>query len=187
MAIGKKPEIKKTILNGFTVDATVTEDHNYESEVTSYPIEKGADITDHVRARPVTVSMECIVTDTPIGIMRDIRSGTTLPSDDILKKLLQMRDAREPITIETSLRKYENMVLQSFSIPRSNTVGDALRFNASFIQIELVTNNRTTIKTAQPRGQNKRNLGAKALKDAAIQTFTPTLRAVRNLGSFFTG
>lgn len=175
------------IINGFYLDSAVTEEHQYESEVTSFPVEQGADVTDHVRAKPIVVTMEAIVTDTPIGLMQQIRSGTSRPSDDALAKLLGMRSARQPVTIETSLRTYTNMVLQSFNIPRSGTNGDCLRFSATFVQVELVTNNRTTIQTAQPRGQKKKNLGAKALKDAAIESFTPSLRAVKNLGAFFGG
>ena len=38
---------------GFPIDATVTETHDLESEVTEYPTEKGSDITDHVRNKPI--------------------------------------------------------------------------------------------------------------------------------------
>ena len=178
------PVVRKAIINGFTLDAAITENHNYDSEVTSYPVEIGGDITDHVRARPVTVDMECVVSDTPIGIMQQIRSGTTLPSDDALAALLGMRSAREPVTIETSLKTYTNMVLQNFSIPRSNNNGAALRFNVSFIQIEFITNNRTTIQTSSPRGQNKRNLGNKSLKEVAeaqAAAIGGTLRSLNNI------
>lgn len=166
-------------IDGYELDVAVSEDHSFEADVTEHPVEIGADVSDHVRARPVTVTIEGIVSDTPIGGIAD-RRGDRLadvgvitvsasaagpgplqfkPSDDMLAWFDAMRERREPVEIRTSLRTYENMMLRSLSIPRSATNGDALRFTATFVQIIIVENERTLVRVSVPRASNKTNKG----------------------------
>lgn len=161
-------------IDGFIIDATLTESHTYESDVTSYPTESGSTITDNIRPRPVTVQIDGIVSDTPIGTVATTRANEStasgsnfefLPSDAALAKLLEIRDKREPITIETSLKRFESMALTQLEIPRDAETGMALRFSATFQQITIVTNNRTTIRVASP------NNGAKKKKSAPPVVF----------------
>lgn len=167
-------------IGGFELDASVNETHSFESEVTDHPVEKGADVTDHVRARPIMLMIEGVVSDSPIGDIRDRRSVTTSPSNDALAHLLDIRDKREPIVVETALKVYENMVLQSLEIPRSASTGEALRFRATFKQVQLVTNLRTTIFVAFPSGAKKVNRGNKPSKTVTNapgpSSTTPTAR-----------
>lgn len=173
-------------IDGFSVDITRSEEHSFESEVTEHPVEKGANITDHVRNKPITITMECVVSDSPVGPVRDIRArATTKPSDDAFAKMLAIREAGEPVTIATSLKVFTNMMLTSLTVPRTAANGRALVFSVSFTQIEFVTNARTTVRVNVPRGQNKRNLGGKQLKEAGVTVFTTSLRAVTNLGRQF--
>ncbi len=165
------------IVAGFQLDVAVSEDHTYDADATDSPVEEGSDISDNIRNRPLQVTLEGIVTDTPIGNMRDVRSGTTLPSEDALAHLLAIREARELITIETSLASYENMALLSLRIPRSAKTGKALRFTAVFKQIRLITNDRTTVPTSSPRGRRKQKIGNLVLVDIAKTISEVTVQA----------
>jgi hypothetical protein len=184
------------LIAGFEVDAALSETHSFESEVTEHPVENGADIADHVRARPISVQIDCVVSDTPIGTLVSSRSDTSLPSSDALAKLMQIRDEREPVTISTALRTYDNMVLQSLSIPVDATTGYALRFSATFTQIQLVTNERTTVRVSLPRASKKVDLGNKSSEPVAtaprvapsVDTTRPPVRRVSTPGTDpFTG
>ena len=148
-------------IDGYLIDAAISEDHAFDSEVTAHPVEDGADVTDHVRARPITITVEGVVTDTPIGSAVAERGDDALPSEDAFARIMAIRDAREPVTIETSLGTFDNMVLQAFAVPRSSGNGESLRFRASFVQVQLVTTERTIVKVAVPRAAKKKNLGAK--------------------------
>ena len=149
--------------DGYPVDVAVTEEHAFDAEVTDHPVEKGADVTDHTRLKPPTVTIEGVVSDSPIGAVAldPSRTGSTKPSDDALAKILKIRDDRLPITITTALRRYENMGLQTLSIPKSKDIGAALRFRATFKQLTFVTNKRTTVKTVVPRSKGKAKRGTK--------------------------
>ena len=50
------------------VDATISRSTNYENEITSFPVEKGPNITDHVRTKPITMNIEGIISQTPLSI-----------------------------------------------------------------------------------------------------------------------
>lgn len=140
------PEANQLIMiNGFIVDCALVEEHTYDSEVTEYPVERGADITDNVRPKPIEVRIEGIVSNTPVS--PDIlaqRDSDVTPADEAYLRFMDIRDNREPVTIRTSLNTFENMVLKSLSIPRSKDTGDALRFTATFVQVEIVSNTRST-------------------------------------------
>lgn len=155
------------IIDGYEIDIAETEEHAFENEITEHPVESGSDITDHVRARAIVLTVEGIVSDTPLEALARRRNELTTvggeayakPSEEAFARLLEINDTREPITIETSLRVYTNMVLERLNAPRNAGTGDALRFSATFRQIRLVTNERTTILVSVPRGKKKVNRG----------------------------
>lgn len=164
------------VIDGFTIDVAKVEQHSFENEVTSFPVEKGADVTDHVRARPISVSIDGVVSNTPIGSRSEEGEGDgKLPVDDALAHLRSLRERREPVTIETNLGRYEDMILQSLYTPQDATTGLALRFSAVFVQLALVSTERTTIRVKIPAAKAKVNLGQKTSPEVAAlkPTFDP--------------
>ena len=162
------------LIDGYPIDCAITEDHTVDNEVTEHPVEKGADITDHVRARPVVVTLEGVVSDTPIGAIAGQRGARddngrleNSPSDDARAWLLDIRNRREPVSIETSLGGYTDMLLESLSFPRSAQDGDSLYFRVTFRQASFVTNERTVIRTSQPRTSGQADRGNKPTQNAA--------------------
>lgn len=153
------------------VDAAITEEHAYEADVTRYPVEDGSDISDNVRNQPVRLTIEGLISDTPLGraaIVRDIEiegvdgasasTDQSLPSSAALDVLLSIRDQREPVSITTSLKLYDNMVLTSLNLPRDAETGGALKFTAMFEQITIVQNKRVRVRTT-PAGARRRSKG----------------------------
>src|SRR4051794_30438938 len=47
-------------------DAVTSEKHDEPVEVTEHAVESGAAVSDHARPGPDTVTLECVVTNTPI-------------------------------------------------------------------------------------------------------------------------
>ncbi len=56
-------------------DATLKEDHEVESEATTHDMERGADLADHVRVGRPTISMDVMVTNTPVLRGNDLTIG----------------------------------------------------------------------------------------------------------------
>lgn len=153
-------------ISGYPIDLAITEDHSFDSEVTEYPVESGADVSDNIRNKPLEITLEGIVSDTPIGAIaqdptRKPEAGAPLPSRDAYNRIIAIRDAREPVTIETSLGKFERMALTKIGIPRDRTTGKALKFTVSFKQLNIVTNSRSTVRVAVPNCTGKVNGGSR--------------------------
>lgn len=155
-------------IDGYPIDASLTETHTYEADVTSYPVESGATVTDNVRPKPVTVSVECVVSDSPLAQVLAARRAKNLadpaflvsPVIEAFDRMVQILNTREPVTIETGLafKVYQNMVLISFVPTFDKNTGRALKFSASFTQITIVNNIRARIRVAStgvPSGKSK--------------------------------
>lgn len=168
------------LVAGFAIDASVTEDHTARNEVTDNPVESGAVMTDHVRRMPATLTLECIVSDSPLGQVEALRGEGTVPSVDARAHLESLLANPEPFTVVTSIRTYENMVIESLSEPRRAGIGHAMRFTATLRQITIVTNERTTVQVAVPRAAKKVNRGHRAAKKAPTQAPLPPPKAVEN-------
>ncbi len=177
------------IIAGFELDVAVEEMHTLEADVTEHPVEKGADVTDHIRSRPISVQVVGIVSDTPIGDLATRRGLFSLPSNDALAHLLAIRDARLPVTIETSLQRWERMALKSLSMPRDAENGDALQFTALFVQVEIVTNQRIAVRVASPRARGKVDRGNKPTTpaDTAAPPTVRTLNGAASMGQRYPG
>lgn len=146
-------------IDHYAIDAALSEDHDLEAAVTEFPVEEGAAVTDHVRLKPRTVTIKGIVTNTPIGAVADFRGGSNLlPTEEALVVLEAIYEAKEEVTIETSLKTYDRMVLEKLSIPRDGSTGDALMFTATFRQVTIESNKRVVIR-AVPIAQKKKSLG----------------------------
>lgn len=151
-------------IDDYLIDCSLSEQHSFESDVTEYPVESGGNITDNIRPLPITVEMECIVSNTPLGQLVGVRNMvqsddglfSPWPAEEAYQLLLTIREQRKPVTIRTSLQTFENMALKSLSIPRASGRGDELRFTASFVQITAVENKRS-IRVSVPIGNKNKN------------------------------
>lgn len=192
-------------IDGYPIDAALSEEIAAEAEVTSFPVESGADITDNVKLNPITVTITGVVSDTPIGEIEEKRAAAAaetaekqaaramlksmlgafddmtrglstppyLPSEEALSKLERIRDGRAPVTITTSLRTYDNMVMTSLSIPRSGETGRALEFTATFQQVTIVEVKRVTVTVSKPP-----NLGTQPGKDKDTPDYDKVAKAL---------
>jgi len=153
------------MIDDIIIDCLLSDEHSFESDVSDYPTESGDDITDNVRPKPIVVTMECLISNTPLEPIRSQRDLTVPPADQVYVRLQQIRNTRKQITIKTSLDTYERMVMKNLTINRSASVGDALQFTASFQQIETATNIRN-IRVAIPGAKAPKTTN-KPPKDAA--------------------
>src|SRR5579859_3869773 len=160
-----------TTLDSITVDATLSETPQYESETTDHPVEVGFNITDHVRPQPTVLTLECIISNTSIvtkdTVGRDaanqqgiqaIRSGGAAVTQDptvdagsivriAFEQLKNIRDTGKLISVNSRFQQYNNMVIKSLSFPREPANGDLLRFSITLKEIKIVQNK--TVKAAQ--------------------------------------
>lgn len=125
------------------LDAVLDENHEWSAEATSNPVEVGAPITDHVIDQSDKLKLRGFVTDAPLNLSQSIsgffNSGSTgNRTQGVFDLLHQLLKLKEPMTVYTKHRIYEDMVLTNVTIPRSAGVGEAIEFSAEFINIRKV-------------------------------------------------
>lgn len=189
---------QKTI-GGFVIDATVQEIHNTQIEVTDNPVDEGVVVSDHAENKPDTVTMDCVISDTPLGFafvqsVKNIKTtvesylGKDKRSLDFYNRFVQMAKKREPIDVVTTLKKYSNMLITSISVPRTADTGGGLIFTVELREVRIVSSQTGVVETQSPRVRDS----AKKTKDtaqkkveekttdeeAAVRSKTPALKLV---------
>lgn len=88
-------------LNGQTysiaVDATLRQQHSAPSTVTDHPVETGSNISDHIRPEPDTLTLEGIISNTPIR-WPDDHVGESEPETRTITVSLPGYDSRSTVT-----------------------------------------------------------------------------------------
>jgi len=131
---------KRVKIDGFEIDAVIAYEPVIEIDATEHPVEQGASPTDHIREKPVTLTIEGVQSATPLNEAQraetqEKQAARPREAYDFLAKLVGRL-----VTIETELRVYSNMTLRRLSAPRDATTGDVLNFSASFSAVAVVEN-----------------------------------------------
>lgn len=152
---GLGPATEYIIIDDYLIDCSIRETHNYDSDITEYPVESGSNVVDNIRPLPITVEIEGLVSNTPIGRIKSERQVGIKPTDHMYGLFMIIRNDREPVTIRTALATYENMAMKSLTIPKGDHE-DALRFTATFIQVKSVENKRVVRVSVPIAGKGKK-------------------------------
>lgn len=149
------------VVDGYPIDAALEERLSYEAEISMNPVEKGADVTDHVTARLPVLDFDGVVSDTPIGAIANDRTRTgaaKLHSREAYLKFEAVFLAKQTVVVECSFGKFENMILQSLTPVKNAQTKKAFKFTAKFQQIKIVENKRTTVRVSiQNGGKTEKN------------------------------
>mgnify|MGYP001578814444 FL=1 len=167
MAIPKTQAVVIVIPDGsggesiLEIDACLSEGHSLTNTVTDQPVEVGSPISDHSRPESRRLTLDCIVSNTPLG---------RTPGEDFAyaawKQLVDLHEKPRLLTVSTSRGLYRNMAIENVSNPVDAKTAGALIFTVSLKQVRLVQNRLTRIKIAKtPKAQPK-------VKKGAVMTFT---------------
>lgn len=178
-----------TLVNGTTYPIDVAEEErlSYEADVTSSAIEKGADTTDNVRPKLPVLDVDCTISDTPVGkvALDPSRQGVSSAAADGFRRLVEIYMTAEPLTVECSFGRFEDMVLEKFSPVRNKGTGKALKFTATFRNIKIVQNERTTVRRGIPNGGHRVNRGLQTgLKTASGHEILNYNKGIGKLGVY---
>ncbi len=200
-------------IDDFPIDAALSENHSLDAEVSQWPIEKGSDTKDNNRPKLREVQIEGVVSDSPIGPIAALRKiaahpettltqaniagADALPSEDAVAVLENLWETKKIITIETTLRVYENMLMTACNIPIDKDTGEALRFSCTFRTAIFITGENSSVRVAAPVGAGNVNGGKKkalpsgyaprsVLKDSPGIWFDPDINGFR-FGAQFDG
>lgn len=145
-----------------TFDATISQSHDGESDITDQPIEKGADLSDHVRPMPRTLDLEVLVTDYPLSVRGGGigEPGFTGRAQGIFDTLDKMREDATECRVVTRLRTYDSMLVKAVRTVVDNKLKKALRLQITFKRVTIATSQSVPVQVAANRtGQSSASKG----------------------------
>ena len=172
-------------------DASLSESHLSEADITDHPVEEGANIADHIRNRPDSIEINGVVTNTPIAYLASLTAKSPLTSDlgsvddrveTAYQELLRIKNAGELVEVITSLRTYKNMVLKSVSVVRDQANGNIL--NTSVALREMLIANALSVDLPIPAevvDKVKTKKGKKSKKAATTKQNETSLELLNQL------
>lgn len=157
--------------DGLTLDVSLAERHVMERQVTQYPVESGATISDHLQRRPQKLEISAYLTDTPSDIVeatveaaRNLQTAiaqsldepvvgplASTRSKDLYRLLETLADREAVCRVVTDLRVYQDMVLLTLGVPRAPEDGRGLRVDLTFQRIIFAqTSTRAALTIEEP-------------------------------------
>ncbi|PJR49769.1 hypothetical protein CWM58_16805 [Klebsiella sp. H-Nf2] len=129
-----------------------------QADITSYPVESGAEVSDHVQIKNNTFKLTGIITETPIRLEEDLLysagvNGTRI--SQAIEYLDKIFDGRQPITLVTEHKVYENVILSGISYDYKSEF--AMQFDLEFEQIRLVS--KAEVNVIATKTQSNRSVG----------------------------
>lgn len=103
----------KTNIGGYFFDGFIDHEHQDDLEITSHPVQNGANVADHAYLKPATLTMHIKMSD----VLTDIVPGQFVKdytrSVSAYNILRELQAQRVPFRVHTRLRAYENMLIKS--------------------------------------------------------------------------
>lgn len=129
------------------VQTNLEEIHTDTLEITRHPIEAGASITDHSYKKPAELMLHCGWSNSSLkallGIVTGFFAGGTMTKADyvsgIYSQLLKLQESREPLSVTTGLRQYDNMLIEQLVATRDQKTSQVLLITATFIEALIVS------------------------------------------------
>ena len=138
------------------LDLILDEDHSKSAQVTENPLQDGRAISDGIFLELQEGSLTGLVTNHSVKIAEERAKQLDLQTSEALLEeaenyklenrarqawvdLKAVMDAKQPVTIVTSLEVYDNVAIKNISTGRNGDSGDALDIKVSFRQILTVS------------------------------------------------
>lgn len=131
-------------IGDFVADVTIEEDGADELAITDFPVEQGADITDHSFKRPSSVKIL-------VGYSNSSPTSGGNPNyvQDIYAQFLALQSSRQPFDVFTGKRIYSDMLMQRLHQHTDQKLENALIMTVECRQVILTETQTVTVPSAQ--------------------------------------
>lgn len=178
-------------------DCVTSEKHEGSSIATEHTVESGAPLTDHKRPLPRKLSIEAIVTQTPLdapplsgtgdsnnvtaSIQQEPNARANVvtfsqPFDrirDVINALDSLRLDATSVTISTKHRTYDEVQIMTVTEPREADDGDSLRFSIEIQEIRVASSRSVdSPRPRESRGASTSDRGGQEAGDATRESST---------------
>jgi hypothetical protein len=129
-------------VGGITFDVTIEERHSDKLNITSHPVQTGADISDHAYKLPQEVTLTV-----GKGALGDAHAPR-----DVYEKVRELQESREPFDIITGKREYKNMLIRDIMETTSAETENSLILTLDCIEVILVETQKVSVGGSSKKG-----------------------------------
>lgn len=182
---------RRPSIANITLDATISEEHGRSAELSNYPVEDGADRSDHRRVNPKTLTITGLVSAVQWNLnyaFRDFWAASQ--SLDVSRhrtawKLLNaLFEKDEEVIVATDLQTYRKMMFVSLVATVQAKTTEVLRFSATFREVKLAYTTFVAAAAAEVAdlAAEAAEAGGKQTQAASAAETAAALDAIASLG-----
>lgn len=171
---------------GIKLDAVISESYTNKVRITRNPVELGAEITDHSIIEPKRIVIIADVTDTPfglasIGAIVDTVTGLfgTTNSSNVTRStaayldLVAIQEKREPISVQTKLKNYTNLLITEISTVKDKDTARIVNLIITLDELLIVESETVTLTANQLAAGTTRQQAVRAANLGRQSAITP--------------
>lgn len=150
--------MQQTTIGSVTLDALMSENTRLTANVSAYPVEDGAEVTDNITLTNERLNLSGIISGGSVLLFGAGGRSKLMAAKDALRVLYEQRT---PITIVTGMDVYTNMALSNLDIERTNE-GEFITVQCEFERIRKVTVRTASIPANIVAGEKGKGAKGKA-------------------------
>lgn len=160
-------DLQPVSVAGIEFDALIESTEKYSADVPSYPVDTGFSVSDNVAIDALQLDMTLYLTATPVTWLSSHGSGESR-MNAICNQLLAAYTQREPVVVVTRDKTYQNMVISSISIEKSQDAVLARSIPITLTQVTVTSSAETEIPAKLAKsGTTQTNAGTAGTTTAA--------------------
>jgi hypothetical protein len=156
----------------FKTDASINEQHDSTVKTTDHPVYQGIPVSDNARPDPDKLSVTAFFSSTAVRVDDSVIKLFGDSPGELREQMKTYQKKGLIWMVDTSLEVYENMMLESMGVPRSNKWKTAIEMTLHFKQVRKATISAFNA-IAKPR--TKVHGAQKALESKATEAATDAL------------
>ncbi len=121
----------RKINNSIVPDVVIEEIVTDTVRITDHPVEIGCAISDHAFKLPIEIVMRCGWSDSAHNVEGYVAG--------IWEWFIELQNNREPFSITTPKRTYENMLVSFLNVTEDEETSHALRINIGFKEVIITS------------------------------------------------
>lgn len=133
--------LPKRSIGGFTATVTIDEDAIDEMAITSFPVQQGADVTDHAYRKPAELKISIL------------QSSEDMPLTEAYQKLRDMMESAEPMDVVTGKRAYKNMLINTVHQTTTAATENSLSVLIALREVNIVTLEVVTVPAREKQAE----------------------------------
>lgn len=140
----------KTNIGGYFFDGFMKVNYSKNLKITSNPVETGAALVDHAYLEPAQITMDIMMSDVHRSavLSRDQFDGSWSRSVDAWNILSKIQSDRIPVSVNTRLGFYDNMLIQSLEANDNTETFRSLKATVTLVEIPIARVRKVKISAA---------------------------------------